>query len=182
MYQIIATSLFQNKKCNLPGIGTLLMVNHCAETDFINTHIQSPFETIEFIAAKKEDIFFDEFAEISEIIQKGLKEKGSFLLNGIGTFTESDTGKLNFIATILDPIFTPYAEAIRVIRQDATHEILVGDQQSTNTEMTEYYSAKPQLTNIWLIWAIVLVTIWLLIILLYSNNQSGMNLFGNFSK
>ena len=181
MYQILATSLFQNKKCNLPGIGTLLMVKHCAETDFINTQIQSPFETIEFIAAKKEDNFLGEFAVISETIQKGLNENGSFLLNGIGTFTQSAAGKLNFIPTILDPIFTPYVDAIRVLRQDATHEILVGDQQSTNTEMTEYYSIKPQLTDIWLIWAIVLVVIWLIIILLYSNNQSGMNLFGNIS-
>jgi hypothetical protein len=181
MYQIIASSLFLNKKCNLPGIGTLLMMNHSAETDFINTQIQSPFETIEFIVAKKEDAFFDEFAVISEIIQKGLKEKGIFLLNGIGTFNLSATGKLNFIPAILDPIFLPYVDAIRVIRQDATHEILVGDQQSTNTEMTEYYSVKPQLTDIWLIWAIVLVAIWLLIILLYGNNHSGMNLFGNIS-
>ena len=115
MYQILATSLFQNKKCNLPGIGTLLMVNHCAETDFINTQIQSPFETIEFIAAKKEDNFLGEFAVISETIQKGLNENGSFLLNGIGTFTQSAAGKLNFIPTILDPIFTPYVDAIRVL-------------------------------------------------------------------
>ena len=103
------------------------------------------------------------------------------MLNGIGTFTQSAAGKFNFIPTILDPIFTPYVDSIRVLRQDATHEILVGDQQSTNTEMTEYYSIKPQLTDIWLIWAIVLVVIWLIIILLYSNNQSGMNLFGNIS-
>lgn len=180
MYQILASSLFQHKKCSLPGLGTLLLVNHGAETDFINTRIQSPFQTIEFIAATKEDTFLEEFAVISEFIQKGLTDKGSFLLNGIGTFKQSDDGVLNFIPTTLDPIFIPYVDAIRVIRQDATHEILVGDQQSTNTEMTEYYSVKPQLKDIWWIWAIALGAIGLIIILFYINHL-GINLFGNIS-
>jgi len=61
MYQIIAPRLFQNKICRLPGIGTLVMVTHSAQTDFINTCIKGPVETIEFIKEAEGEKLFNEF-------------------------------------------------------------------------------------------------------------------------
>ena len=159
MYQIIAPTLFQNKICRLPGIGTLVMVAHSAETDFVNARIKSPIETIDFIAENKEEKIFNEFSAMSELLQSNLNENGSFLLRGIGTFKKDNAGDIQFAPITIDPIFTPPIAAERVIRQDGEHAILVGDQQTTNVEMTEYFSEQPLLKDRWWVWAIILAAI-----------------------
>lgn len=159
MYQIIASTLFQNKICRLPGIGTLVMVPHAAETDFVNGRIKAPFETIEFIAAGQDENLFNEFSAMSELLKKNLDESGSFLLNGIGTFTKINNAEIQFTAIGIEPVFTQPIEVERVIRQDASHAILVGDQQTTTVEMTGFYSEQPTNNDRWWIWAIVLAAV-----------------------
>ena len=178
MYQIIATILFQNKICRLPGIGTLVMVAHSAETDFVNTRIKSPSETIDFIVDGYDEKGFNEFSAISELLQKNLDENGSFLLRGIGTFTKDKAEKIRFVPIPIAPIFTPPIAAERVIRQDAAHAILVGDQQTTNVEMTEYFSEQQPLKDHWWIWAIALAAIGIGVLLFYFY-QHGFKAFGN---
>ncbi|MBC7887181.1 MAG: hypothetical protein H7Z13_04785 [Ferruginibacter sp.] len=178
MYQIIASTLFQNKICRLPGIGTLTMVAHSAETDFVNALIKPPAETIDFIAEVNAERGFNEFSAMSELLQKNLDEKGSFLLKGIGAFTKDHTGKIQFVPTPIDSIFTPVVAAERVVRQDASHPILVGDQQTTNMEMSNYFMEKQPLKDQWRIWAILLAAIGIGALLFYFY-QHGFNGFGN---
>lgn len=180
MYQIIAPSLFQNKICRLPGIGTLKMVAHSAETDFVNTSIKSPAETIDFIAESKGENVFNEFSAMSEILLQKLNQEGSYLLDGIGTFTKDMDGKINFAAVSIDPVFIPAVTAERVIRQDASHAILVGDQHTTNHQMTEYYSEQAPANNRWWVWALILAAVGIAALLLYFA-RNGLQVLGNVS-
>ncbi len=180
MYQLIAPTLFQNKICRLPGIGTLIMVAHSAETDFVNAQIKSPAETIDFKAEDKDEKVFNEFSAISELLQKYLNENGSFLLNGIGTFIKDNTGEIRFAPIPIDPIFIPSVKANRVIRQDAAHAILVGDQQTTNVKMTEYFSEQQPLKDRWWVWVVLLAAIGIAVLLVYFYKH-GFNGFGNIN-
>ena len=180
MYKIIATSLFLHKKCTLPGIGTLMIVSRSAETDFLNTRIQSPSQSIDFISSGKENAFSTEFLSISEFIRKKLAEERILLLNGIGTFTQFDEGKYDFFPISIDPVFIPDADAVRVIRHDELPEISEANQPTINTELPEYFNERTSLIDLWWVRAIVLAVIGLLIILIYLS-QRGINLFGNIS-
>ena len=177
MYQIIAPTLFQNKICKLPGIGTLVMVSNSAETDFVNGQIKSPFETIEFIAAPSEENIFNEFSAMSELLKKKLAENGSFFLHGIGTFFKSNGHEIMFSPILIDPVFSLPTHVERVIRQDATHAMLVGDQRTTNVEMTEYFTEQVSTKDRWWVWALVLFVIGIAAILLFlylnGNNSLG---------
>ena len=48
MQHFIASYLFQNKTCPLPGLGTLSIINSAAELDFTNKLIASPKTNIQF--------------------------------------------------------------------------------------------------------------------------------------
>jgi len=159
MYQIIAPTLFQNKICRLPGIGTLVMIPHAAETDFVNGRIKAPFETIDFIPAELDENLFNEFSAMSELLIKELNENGSVVLSGIGTFTKVNNAGIHFTQISIDPVFNQPIEVERVIRQDASHAILVGDQQTTNVEMVGFFSEQPANSDRWWIWAIVLAVL-----------------------
>lgn len=181
MYQIIATTLFQNRICRLPGIGTLVMVTHSAETDFGNGRIKSPVDTINFIAERTHENVFNEFSAISEILQKSLDENGRYFLNGIGTFLKGEGKEIKFTPIVIDPVFTMPIEAERVIRQDEAHAILVGDQQTTNVEMTEFFNERATLNDKSWIWAIVLAALGVSALLFYFYKY-GFQSLGNITK
>lgn len=167
MYQVIALTLFQNKICRLPGIGTLVMVSHAAETDFVNGRIKAPFETIDFRGSEQDDNPFNEFSAMSELLIKDLNENGHVVLPGIGTFTKKDNSGIEFTSISIEPVFNQSIEVQRVIRQDASHAILVGDQQKTNVEMSGFFSQQPTNSDRWWIWAIVLAVVGIATLIIY---------------
>lgn len=178
MDYLIAPTLFQNKTCRLPGIGTLSVITNTAETDFVNTQIKAPVPSIIFSASQDDENVFNEFTALSELIKKDLDEKGSVTLKGVGDFIKNEEGIISFIPQQVNQLFTPPVVAERVIRQDAEHAILVGDKETTNTVMTEYFVEDEKPKDRWWIWAIVLGLIGLGI-LGYYISQHGFNLLGN---
>ncbi len=180
MYQIIAPSLFQNKICRLPGIGTLVLITHSAEPDFVNASIKSPVDTIDFIAEGNDEKVFNEFSAVSEILLKSLNDNGRYFLKGIGTFLKDEAKKIKFAPVTIEPVFTSPVPAERVIRQDVAHAILVGDQQTTNVEMTEFFTEKESSSDKWWIWAIVFAVLGISALLFYINKY-GVQALGNIS-
>lgn len=159
-----------------------MMIAHSAETDFVNSRIKSPAETIGFTAAGDgEEKLFNEFSAMSEILLQKLNQEGSYLLEGIGTFTKDVEGKINFASVSVDPIFIPAVFAERVVRQDAKHAILVGDQQTTNHRMAEYYNEQAPAKDRWWVWAIVLAAIGIAALIIYFSLH-GVSPFGNLSQ
>ncbi len=179
MDYLIAPALFQNKFCRLPGIGTLAVITSTAETDFVNSHINAPLPSIIFSASQKDENIFNEFTALSELIKKDLEQKGSVTLKGVGDFVKNEEGIIGFIPQQLNKRLMPPVAAQRIIRQNVKHTMLVGDKETTNTTMAEYFVEEEQLTtDRWWIWAIVLGVIGIGILVLYIS-ENGFNLFGN---
>jgi len=178
MYKTIASSLFLHKKCMLSGIGTLSMKSHSAVTDFLTNRIFAPTYRIEFIPNSNEINLQSEFTEISTYIKNKLDKEDSVLLDGIGTFTKSSNGKLDFYPITIDPVFNPDIKSEKVVKQETVQEILVEDQQTNNIEIEENLITSETTFERWKISAIVLFSISVLLIIFYIS-QKGLNLFGN---
>jgi len=174
MYNIIAPSFFQKKNCVLPGIGSLSIITHPAETDFSNTRIKSPRQEILFTPAGSNAPVFNEFSAISEMMKRHLDEENRVEVLGIGTFTQDPSGQVSFHSIRIDDVFTEPVTAERVIHKDAPHAILVGDKETTNVQMTEYFTEEPTAPDRWWLWAVTLAAAGIIVITLYIA-QNGLN-------
>lgn len=183
MEYLIAPTLFQKKICRLPGIGTLSMSQHPTMNDRVAGKLKAPEPFIYFSSAREnEENVFNEFTALSELMKKELEESGRVNLTGVGEFVKNENDGIDFLPTHINPFFMPDVSAKRVIRQNAEHAILVGDKETTNTEMSGYYydenQGVPVPKNRWWIWAIVLAVAAIATIALYVW-QNGFNLLGN---
>jgi hypothetical protein len=190
MHYLIASYLFQNKSCPLPGLGTLWVSPGKAETDFLNTVIKAPsprivFEPgendpgnlVDYIAGKTNrpvEQIPGNLAQFCDNLKTSTTSNKPAALNGVGNFFIDSSGKINFRSAQLPNAFLQPVKAVRVIHPEAEHQILVGDKETTNIVMNEYFNEAPVKKNRWWIWAIVLAVLALLIILLYLNNTAGL--------
>lgn len=198
MQKQIASYLFQNKSCPLPGLGTLSVFITGAKSDFTNKMITPPTPVIQFVTnetdanglldylsattgASKYEVT-EALDHFCDTIKKELTDHSTVKINYIGTLIVDASGKINFKqealpATFLQPVF-----AERVIHPDAEHQILVGDKETTNTVMTDFFSETPEVKNRWWIWAIILGVIGLLTLIIYFTELHGTSSFGNAIK
>ena len=198
MEQFIASYLFQHKTCPIPGLGSLVMTNTAALTDFTNKKITAPTPAIRFqqdetnadqllsyIAAKTNSNTYEVGAALDHFCD-GLKQElttgSSTKLPGIGNFQVDASGNINFAPEELPPVFLPPVKAERVVHPQAEHHMLVGDKETTNTQMTEYFNEEPVKKDRWWVWAILLGAIGLTAILIYLNDANSSSLFGNAIK
>jgi hypothetical protein len=104
-------------------------------------------------------------------------------LEGIGNFIVDNNGNTIFEQLALPAVFLQPVFAERVIHPKAEHQILVGDKETTNTMMTEYFSEEtPVAKNRWWVWAIVLGAAGLLALLFYFTGTNNASAFGNAIK
>lgn len=157
MFDIIASSFFQKKTCRLPGIGNLELVTTSAEYDFSQKQIRSPRQTILFVSTPASNAGFNEFSAISQLLNDELDKNGKVDITGLGTFTKDENGLLHFLAATVNEDFLQAVAAEKVIHKDAEHPILVGDKETTNTQMAEYFSDDvPQKKNRWWVWMLLI--------------------------
>lgn len=179
MDYLIAPTLFQNKTCRLPGIGTLSIVTSKAEPDFVNSRLCAPVPSIIFSASQDNENVFNEFSALSELIKKDLDEKGSVTIQSVGNFIKNEDGIIDFIPQQINKLFTPAVITERVIRKATEHGILVGDKETTNIEMSEYFvEENEEPSDNWWIWAIILGVVGAGIVGYYIW-EKGFNLLGN---
>jgi hypothetical protein len=196
MQHLIASYLFQNKYCALPGIGTLSLTAGKAATDFLDKKIKAPLTAItfseaenkmdglpEYIAATTNSDKYEATEALEHFcdgIKKSLHNNESITLESIGQFFVDGSGSIKFQPIDLPKAFLQDVSAARVIHPEAEHAILVGDKESTNTLMNEYFSDDtPVKKNRWWIWAIIIVSIALLALLIYSNSLNASSMAGN---
>ena len=195
MHHLIASYLFQNKTCPLPGLGTLSVVAGTADADFVNTVIKAPvpsivFDTketdagtlIDFIAAKTNTTVLqaiESLAALTNSLKAAAITNKPATITGVGNFFTDEKGRVNLRQDPLPAVFLPAVKAARVIHPEAEHQLLVGDKETTNTLMTEYFTETPVKKDRWWIWAIVIAAAALLTILYYLNNSSQLSLGGN---
>jgi hypothetical protein len=196
MHQLIASYLFQNKTCPLPGLGTLSVAKTTASSDFLNKLITGPQQNIIFENAESDASNLLDYIALktNTTVLKTIENLGYFCGNlkraalannpatvdGVGNFFTDAAGKIDFKAQSAASFFQPVVQAERVIHPEAEHNILVGDKETTNTVMTEYFSEEePVKKDRWWIWAIVLAAIALLALLFYANAAGVSSMVGN---
>lgn len=198
MQKQIASYLFQQKTCPLPGLGSLSVASSAAVSDFTNKLFTAPEPMISFRqeAVNSEDL--QDYLAVSSGMDKteaaealtrfctDIKDRvltgQEVHLQNIGSFFVNASGILEFKQESLPAAFTQSVFAERVIHPDAEHQILVGDRETTNTVMTELLAPGPELKDRWWIWAIVLGVVALIALLIYFTALNGNSLFGNTIK
>jgi nucleoid DNA-binding protein len=198
MQELIASYLFQNKACPLPGLGSLSINTSAAESDITNQKISAPQAVILFknketdpagllnYVAVQTDCHMDEASETLDHFCNDLKKEISnhtnAKLDGIGDLFIDSNGHINLKPAALPVSFLPAVFAERVIHPKAEHSILVGDKETTNTAMSEYFTEEPEVKDYWWLWAIVLAVIALGAMVFYFANPNSDSLFGNSIK
>ena len=173
----LVTYLLQNKRCDLPGIGTLILNETSAETDFPNGRILPPSLKIEFKPDEKIIFFNNDLMEDFAAIKNQLYAQRSASLSGIGSFWLNETDTIGFTPQQLPEAFLPPVTFERVIRQGELHEIQVGDTKKEVVIETKEKEEQPKQKEYWWIFAVLLAltAIGMISFFLYKNN-----LFTNF--
>lgn len=198
MHQLIASYLFQHKTCPLPGIGSLSLSTSSAAPDFSNKIINAPTSSIGLIPDEADAAPFlayialqtnsDHYEASSALdhfcdgLKTEVKARSAAKLEGIGDLVVDSNGDISFVAQELPKDFVQPVTAERVMRPQAEHNILVGDKETTNIEMTEYFNVEKEKKDLWWIWAIILAVAGLVFVLFYTEDVNSSAQFGNAIK
>lgn len=198
MQKQIASFLFQNKTCPLPGLGTFSVLNSGAEADFTIKLISAPKPFIQFVntdsdatgllkylAATTESSEYEVTEALDHYcddLKKKLADQSNVKLESIGNLFVDGSGKIRFTQEELPSAFLQPVFAERVIHPKAEHHILVGDKETTNTLMTQLLIPKSVINDRWWVWAILLAAVSLLIVVIYFTELKGVSSFGNAIK
>jgi hypothetical protein len=196
MQQLIASYLFQHKTCPLPGLGTIRVNYTNASGNFFNKTISAPQPLITFsdeetpaenlldyITGKtKSNVIeaIEALGKFSNQLKSELNKGNKVSIDLVGSFFTDGDHKIHFTPAALPSVFLPDTIAERVIHSEDAHTMMVGDKQTTNMQMAEYYSdADVKAKSYWGWWAAVLAAIAILAVLIYYNSFSHAAFFGN---
>ncbi len=198
MQRLIASYLFQNNTCPLPGLGTFSIHKTAAEADFTNRIIAAPKPVIQFIntesnadglvayvafsSGKSPQAAADALNQYCDDLKHKLYEAPGVTLDEVGSLFVDANGWINFRQEELPESFLQSVTAERMIHPQSEHQILVGDKETTNTVMTELLTPKTAAKDRWWIWAIVLGTVGVLLLLIYFSGSNYAALLGNTTK
>ena len=182
----------------MPGLGSLSLTTLPANTDISNKNMTAPAhqimfneeesnsgELISYLSQKTQSNTFEAAAALDHYcdgLKNALAEKKTAAIEGTGMFEVDDSGKLIFTAKELPPAFLPQVQAERVIHPETEHQMLVGDKETTNIQMAEYFNVETVTKDRWWIWAVLLGVIGLLAVLIYLNDADNSSLLGNAVK
>lgn len=189
MIELLKQYLLQQSSISIPGLGTVYIERTPAQSDYVNRQLLPPgyhyrfdkyFDTPEkgffcFLAnAKKiEEIeairMFNEWARnFRDRITNGGSE---ISLEGIGSLKRNENGEVVFEPAGKPAAHIPIVAGERVIRINARHSMLVGDKETSNVEMSGYYSdAANRGKTLWWLYLLVAIIVLAAIGLTYYYN------------
>lgn len=196
MEVLIEQYLYQQGECPLPEIGSLRIVKESAFFSRADNKILAPQSMIELTATEISSTPLIEFIADRAKITKGeaslllesfcqeIKKLSSYKelrLQSAGRFFVDAGGMLTFKQDTLPREFLPPVTANLVQRaKPSLHQIKVGDKDSNNELMTEYFSDKPaSVADRWWIWAIVFALISVALVVFYFAGSNPVEGFGN---
>ena len=186
----VALYFLRNKTCSLPGVGKLSMVYLPAQYLGMEEKIAAPIPAISFEQdftpdnhfaqwlAERNSINIESASKHIEDLSsriKALKGGEIFSIPATGEFFIDGSGALQFKKAGLNPAFIPDVPAVTLARI-ADHSILVGDTESSTTEMTAWFAeAGKSRIALWKIIALILfiVTAAYLSWYFYTNGGTG---------
>jgi hypothetical protein len=162
MFGLLHEYLVENRGLYLRGTGQLQIVHQPASFDVANQLLNPPHNTIRLQSSQQAGSLQPLMAFISR--QLGIAEENAFSLyeafcnqlqqdienrrqvnwHHLGTFKKDETGNTIFIE---EPALSHYNEAVtakRIIRKNASHAMMVGTRETTNTAMRELLGEQPE--------------------------------------
>jgi nucleoid DNA-binding protein len=189
MQELLASYLVQKKVCNIPHLGCLRIKTKPAELDVANKQLFPPTDEILFneIAGNNlADDLVEYVADHQHINTEQAEEKITnwcnnakqkldsgerVIFNAIGSLQKNATGNI-FFQGVRTNNFYEAVSAERVIHENETHTVLVGDNETTSSVMNEFYREEiVETKSSWKIWAIVLLAISLIILIFHFYNH-----------
>ncbi|MBI1782440.1 MAG: hypothetical protein HYR66_13930 [Sphingobacteriales bacterium] len=190
MQELLQEYIAQHHELPLPGIGEIVLSNQPAKADFseklfyppqqewilVNNEVGNVESLINFIARKKQISTEEAKQQLGSYclnIKRQLVHRKEMNLPGVGILKTGEDGDLQLDIEVAENMMLKPVMAERVIRKDATHTMLVGDKEKTNTEMNAWLNKLDEGTNNrWWAWAAAIAVIALgLILYSYSNNH-----------
>jgi len=199
MFQVLNAYLFLHRSISIPGLGTIYLETLPASADVADRTILPPLyqfrfdkyfdapdrEFFSFLATQRNSLDFEAikwYNEFSTDLRNRIRTEDEVQWDGVGILKKDEAGNTIF-ETIGDKgIFMAPTPALRVNRHNASHTLLVGDQEKTNFEMNEWLhdEATHRRKRSWWIIALILAVIALSLLSwhFYANGWS----FGNQQK
>lgn len=178
MFSILHHYLIEHPFLHLPGIGTMSFADVPAQLNIADKQLMPPQRSLRLDVADdrkngqrlmgfickemgvSEEEAHDRFRQFCEELRSGLASGKSMVWDDLGAFHKDENGVVRFEqSSDLDRYLLPVT-AERIIRQDAVHSMTVGDTETTNTAMQEYYEEKaPEAKDRWWIAAVIILLI-----------------------
>ncbi len=175
--EVLNHYLFQHRFISIPGMGTLYMDRVPARTDFVNRQLLAPgfaFRFDKYFDAPDKEFFtylssrmqlpdFEAIRWYNEYaygLRAKIRAREHAVWEGLGSFHADDNGDIFFEAFPQALPSKKPVPAIRVIRAQAGHAVLVGDQERSSSEMPELLEESVHVEKAsWWTWAIIIAAI-----------------------
>lgn len=183
--------LMQHQQVCIPGIGIFYKQRTAAHLDFSNKVFQPPAYTILFreepVKADKDFYSFlsneqgvneveaiRHFQDFAYRFKEHLSQFSQTDLPGLGVMHKGSDGALLFTPGHLLANYFPATPAERIVRKQSEHTMLVGDNETTNTQMQERLDEdQTESKSWWWIGAIVLGVLAIIAIVYYYMQHDG---------
>ncbi len=161
MFGLLHQYLIEHRQVFLQGMGRMQLLQQPAAYDVANQQLTAPQNIIQFDANAEagplqpvmafiarqlnttEENAFAVYHSFCLHLQHDLEVNRLVYWDHLGAFQKDETGKAIFVATNdLDDYYED-VPAIRVIRQGATHTLMVGTTETTSTAMKEFLEEQP---------------------------------------
>lgn len=194
---ILTKYLLQYKRVSIPLVGSFEIKMKSAELNVADKKILAPQLVTEFSSAdavsEHQYQYFtaslnqDTASIVNELISFGerLKEKISgeaFKWNGVGTLKKR-TGQIVFEPEAIDLASLNIVTADKVIRQNASHTVLVGEREHSSEEITERLQAIQPTETSYLHtigWIVLILAILAIIYFIYTGSFSSLSSGSNW--
>lgn len=189
MNELLYQYLIQHQTLNIPGVGSLIVVRKPAIDDFGSKSFYPPVYSFSFDDAKDApsktlyswiaQIFnCSEFDAIKKVNEFGFDLKQQVQAgkivnwNGVGKFYQGKDGVIKFDLQPVDSTYEKPVVVEKVIRENASHQVRVGEDYRTTAQMTELlYKEEDAPKNKWWTLPLILMIIAFLLTALYFSNQ-----------
>ena len=189
MESLITSFLLQSAKTTLPYIGTFYHQWTSSKLDVVNKQILPPVRElifhessdsdagnlVNFISRKQHIQLTEAKTELDKYCnywKDKLNRGDSLNFETIGLLRRNEEGLIYFQSERSNQFLQPVS-AERVLHENAAHNVLVGDKETTSTLMNQYYSGEIVLEKShWGTWAIILLAIAASVLFFHFNTHS----------
>jgi hypothetical protein len=192
MNELLYRYLVRHRLLPLADVGTISIQFFPGESDFVNhaflpPHFSFRFEpttrnssSLVYWLSSSMNVSEAEAAallgEYLENLKNDLNSGKDVFLGRIGHLKKVLGGEIRFLPEIVKPEFLKPAIGEKVIRENAEHTMRVGEQEMTNTEMTDrlHAEAEGKIPWPWWIWPLVMIIV-LALFLGWYFSEHGLN-------